>query len=355
MYEYPYGNSQQLNLDWILNKLKEFETSGASSADMKSIANALLSASYDSNSSYAVNDIIYNDTLETLYICNTVIPVGGEPWDATHWDAFRVGEVLTFLFNTIQNLSSDDVANDSNVTGTGLTAALNALVEDIRYNNHYLQQKKNGSYSNVIAIEDTPSNNSDRLASSKAAYDLKGAITSNTENTQKIIAPIITSLIATEQLTRDSFRIYNNTLYQITATVSQGETINSGNSKTLDLATLFKPTMGTCGFTSKVTSGSTDSRWFVSGFNVTGFCSFVLAEDVTTGDTIVTGFPTSMWSFELIGMVTTAASGHEDLKGKCFRFRKVWNTGELEPWYNSPSTIPAGTGFMVTFSYNIGG
>ena len=176
MYEYPYGNSQQLNLDWILNKVKEFENSGASSADMKSIANALLSASYDAGSAYAVNDVVYNDTLKTLYICNTAIPVGGEPWDATHWDAFRVGEVLTFLFNTIQNLPSDNIANNSNVTGTGLTAALNALVEDIKYSNHYLQQKKNGVYTDVIPIEDTPSNNSDRLASSKAAYDLKGAI-----------------------------------------------------------------------------------------------------------------------------------------------------------------------------------
>ena len=176
MYEYPYGNSQQLNLDWILNKLKEFEKSGASSADMKSIANAMLSASYDAGSAYAVNDVVYNDTLETLYICNTAIPVGGEPWNATHWVAFRVGEVLTSLFNTIQNLSSDDIANNSNVTGPGLTAALNALVEDVRYNNHYLQQKKNGVYANVIPIEDTPSNNSDRLASSKAAYDLKDAI-----------------------------------------------------------------------------------------------------------------------------------------------------------------------------------
>ena len=176
MYEYPYGNSQQLNLDWILNKVKEFENSGASSADMKSIANALLSASYDAGSAYAVNDVVYNDTLETLYICNTAIPVGGEPWDATHWDAFRVGEVLTFLFNTIQNLPSDNIANNSNVTGTGLTAALNALVEDIEYSNHYLQKKKNGVYTDVIPIEDTPSNNSDRLASSKAAYDLKGAI-----------------------------------------------------------------------------------------------------------------------------------------------------------------------------------
>ena len=192
MYEYPYGNSQQLNLDWILNKVKEFENSGASSADMKSIANALLSASYDADSAYAVNDVVYNDTLETLYICNTAIPVGGEPWDATHWDAFRVGEVLTFLFNTIQNLPSDNIANNSNVTGTGLTAALNALVEDIKYSNHYLQQKKNGVYTDVIPIEDTPSNNSDRLASSKAAYDLKGAINALTDNKNlKIISGAI--------------------------------------------------------------------------------------------------------------------------------------------------------------------
>ena len=220
MYEYPYGNSQQLNLDWILNKLKKFENSGASSADMKSIANALLSASYDAGSEYAVNDVVYNDTLETLYICNTAIPVGGEPWDATHWDAFRVGEVLTLLFNTIQNLSSDDIANNSNVTGTGLTAALNALVEDVRYNNHYLQQKKNGVYANVIPIEDTPSNNSDRLASSKAAYDLKGAITA----TQNEVGYVLGATTAGRSVLSGSYVIYNNALYKATQNIASTDT-----------------------------------------------------------------------------------------------------------------------------------
>ena len=32
MYQYPYGDSQQLNLDWIINKLIELEQSFVANA-----------------------------------------------------------------------------------------------------------------------------------------------------------------------------------------------------------------------------------------------------------------------------------------------------------------------------------
>ena len=191
MYQYPYGNAQQLNLDWILNKLQEIEAQGAtpSSADLKMIVNAVLSASYDSSSAYDVSDIVFNDSLSKLYRCNTAIPAGGEAWNAAHWDEILLAPVVSNLVVAVANMSSDDVFNSSTVAGIHVTDALDALsaavtaaaqaaVTNVRYNSHKLQQRINGSYSDIITIEDTPSNNSGRLASSKAAYDLNSAITS---------------------------------------------------------------------------------------------------------------------------------------------------------------------------------
>lgn len=181
MYEYPAGNAQQLNLDWVLNKIKELEnrigsSGGGGSADLEEVANALISLSYDSSKSYDVNDVVFQPLTGKLYRCNTAIGAGGEAWNAAHWDEILVAPTLTNLVKAVSTMSSDDVFNNSNVTGTHLTEALNALVEDIRYNNHYIQQKKNGVYSNVIPIEDTPTNNSSRLASSKAVYNVDNAI-----------------------------------------------------------------------------------------------------------------------------------------------------------------------------------
>ena len=46
MYQYPYGNAQQLNLDWILSKIQELEA-GTTQVNIEEVANALVSASFD--------------------------------------------------------------------------------------------------------------------------------------------------------------------------------------------------------------------------------------------------------------------------------------------------------------------
>ena len=176
MYQYPYGDSQQLNLDWIINKLIELEQSfvAGESAELEEFANALISLTYIPTQAYNNSDIVFHNG--HLYRCNTTIPAPGEVWDPSHWDQIMLGNTVANLVRAVAGMNSDHVFNESNVNGDHVTEALNALVEDVRYNNHKIQQKKNGAYTDVIPVEDTPSNNSDRLASSKAAYDLKGAI-----------------------------------------------------------------------------------------------------------------------------------------------------------------------------------
>ena len=173
MYQYPYGDSQQLNLDWIINKLIELEQSfvAGESAELEEFANALISLTYIPTQAYNNSDIVFHNG--HLYRCNTTIPAPGEVWDPAHWDQIMLGNTVANLVRAVAWMNSDHVFNESNVPGTHVTEALNALVEDIRYDNHKIQQKKNGAYTDVIPVEDTPSNNSDRLASSKAAYDLK--------------------------------------------------------------------------------------------------------------------------------------------------------------------------------------
>lgn len=171
MYQYPYGDCQQLNLDWIINKLIELEQSwqAGEMAQLEVITNAIISLTYNPNQAYNLSDIVFHEG--HLYRCNTTIAAPGEAWDPSHWDQIMLGDTVANLVRAVAGMSSDDVFNDSNVSGATLTAALNGLVEDIRYNNHWIQQKKNGAYANAIEIEDTPSNSSNKLASSKALYD----------------------------------------------------------------------------------------------------------------------------------------------------------------------------------------
>lgn len=177
MYQYPYGDYQQLNLDWIINKIVELENQEAGDIDLEEISNAMISLTYSSTQAYNISDVVFYDG--HLYRCNTAISAPGETWDPAHWDQIMLGDTVANLVRAVAGMSSDDVSNESNVAGTHVTEALNALVEDVRYDNHKIQQKKNGAYTDVIPVEDTPSNNSDRLASSKAAYDLKSALTTN--------------------------------------------------------------------------------------------------------------------------------------------------------------------------------
>ena len=189
-YLYPYGDTSQLNLDWILAKIKKLENDIGTeiSAELETIANALISATYDplSASGYALQDIVfYNDA---LWRCNTAIPAGGEPWDSSHWDQIYIGPTLSNLVRAVSGMGTDDVQNDSNVAGVHATDALNQLNTDLSGKaptNHAANTDTYGkgtdtNYGHVKltdSLADTTTAATGGLAlSAKAGSDLKDAI-----------------------------------------------------------------------------------------------------------------------------------------------------------------------------------
>lgn len=131
MFKYPYGDSQQLNLDWILSKLKELENQKGSqiTADLETISNALISASFSSSTAYNRSDIVFHNG--KLYRANVNIPAPGESWNPAHWDEIMLGDTVSNLVTYLANLSNNQVFNSSNVPGTHTSDALNNLKSDI--------------------------------------------------------------------------------------------------------------------------------------------------------------------------------------------------------------------------------
>lgn len=120
---YPWGNTQQLNLDWILQKIKELE-SGSGGADLDEVANALISATY-ARQAYDRSDIVFYDG--KLYRANQAIPAPGEVWTPAHWDEILLGDTVSNLVQYVAALSNDQIVNNSDVSGTHTSDALNTL------------------------------------------------------------------------------------------------------------------------------------------------------------------------------------------------------------------------------------
>lgn len=120
---YPWGNTQQLNLDWILQKIKELEA-GSGGADLDEVANALISASY-SRQAYDRSDIVFYDG--KLYRANQAIPAPGEVWTPAHWDEILLGDTVSNLVQYVAALSNDQIVNSSSVSGTHTSDALDTL------------------------------------------------------------------------------------------------------------------------------------------------------------------------------------------------------------------------------------
>lgn len=122
-YLYPWGNTQQLNLDWILQKIKDLEA-GASAAVLDEISNALLAASYAAQA-YTRSDIVFHDG--KLYRANQDIPAPGEAWTPAHWDEILLGNTVSNIVRYVAALSNDQIANSSSVSGTHTSDALDTL------------------------------------------------------------------------------------------------------------------------------------------------------------------------------------------------------------------------------------
>lgn len=121
MYQYPYGNSQQLNLDWILGKLQELEA-GSTSINIEEVANALISASY-AVQNYSRSDIVFYEG--KLYRANQNITA--EAWTPAHWDEILLGDTVSNLVQYVSSLNNSQVFNSSNVAGVHTSDALNNL------------------------------------------------------------------------------------------------------------------------------------------------------------------------------------------------------------------------------------
>lgn len=127
---YPWGNTQQLNLDWILQKIKELEAGsggggGGGGADLDEVANALISATYSPSQTYERSDIVYYDG--KLYRANQAIPAPGEAWTPAHWDEILLGDTVSNLVQYVAALSNDQIVNNSNVSGAHTSDALDNL------------------------------------------------------------------------------------------------------------------------------------------------------------------------------------------------------------------------------------
>lgn len=167
MYVYPYGDSQQLNLDWIINKLKELEDQETSAADLEEIANVFIALTHSSGTQYRRYDYCYYQGKLYRALNDNI-----GPFNASDWMEVRLGDdipIITRLINAIDASAVFDVKFDTSGT------------------NGKLQQKYNNAYHDVVEVDYTPVQNSKRPLSSNAGYDLKGAITQDEKDIAYII------------------------------------------------------------------------------------------------------------------------------------------------------------------------
>ena len=154
MYQYPYGNAQQLNLDWIISKLQKLESGSGGGADLEEVANALVSASFDATIPYRKYDYAFYDGKLYRALNDNIGAFNPADWLEVTLGADipvltrllnAVDTSLTTLQGQVADLDSDDVDNASNVTGTTVTAALDNLNGALNVNESTIAIVANGN------------------------------------------------------------------------------------------------------------------------------------------------------------------------------------------------------------------
>ena len=81
MYNYPYGNSQQLNLDWLISAWRQYQEQ----------VEDMIAPQYDHNVAYDVAAIVLHD--HKLYYNNQAIN-DPEEWDPDHWTETNLADIM---------------------------------------------------------------------------------------------------------------------------------------------------------------------------------------------------------------------------------------------------------------------
>lgn len=129
---YPFSDTQQLNLDWILTELKalkELAPTPSPTDAIDEVGQALIAGAYDADTSYQKNDYIVQDG--KVYRANAATT---GTFDPTKWREVMLGDDLAIITrwadatNTyLNNLAASNVANDSTVAGDTVKDALGNL------------------------------------------------------------------------------------------------------------------------------------------------------------------------------------------------------------------------------------
>ena len=81
-YRYPYGNTSQLNLDWLLTSWREFQNAVL----------GMIAPAYDNTSRYTAGALcVYN---MSLWRCKEAITTP-EEFSTEHWEIVTITEVIS--------------------------------------------------------------------------------------------------------------------------------------------------------------------------------------------------------------------------------------------------------------------
>lgn len=114
MFNYPYGNTQELNLTWLLTAWRQFQSQ----------VETMIAQPWADSVTYHLNDIVIYD--HALYACKVATATPGE-FNENEWDPISVAEDIT----DPAGLDSDDITNVSTAQGATVTNALNNIASQI--------------------------------------------------------------------------------------------------------------------------------------------------------------------------------------------------------------------------------